>query len=1077
MLCVRMSSTEIARARLRRVLFSCVLLGIAGSVGARPPVADERAAAIGDPNPSASLRRAPADTTFYGGIDAGGIAIEGGIWNFEDGTLQGWTSVDLTEIPVFGRRVEVPFIGAISTNSDGSPSTGSLWIGATEAEAAVGCWPGGLGYSNNWVQTAAKTLTYDGTDGVALEFDYFVDSETQFDFTYVYVNQQGVSSDPLNTSAWPNPDTGLGYSGGDFDGTGIGSPTDPAHDVIAIDDMAFPFGAGEYELQFVFDSDPLFSDGIDSFAGYWDTIYGPFGADVITVDGVNEGDFESGTDGWEFRTAPGVGTFMAVEDLADLDPIPDLCPCPITEGANLYVLIGADLSGGEPHPEGQHEELTSNPIYVGDNADPTAGVLFSVFEDTPLSDGVGYRVNAHYYPWTCPTTGVVGWTVRPAAPTSPWPSGFLRCRSIVRDLSSFIPSDADSVKVVIELLTRCIEMEFGECTPENRNDSPYWDDIRYFTVAQPTAPALALDLLFNDRFATHNTLFPWFPVDAKAYYDINRSDGDDTNADMGDSAVVYAGTDPGTRVFFNFRVYPGPYTDTSDPFFSRYGGGFIADGIEPDPFAKARMDTAEVVSGPVAGGYATYLHEADGGVEGSADYKLIADQVLTPGTTVEYFFTADFGAGEPVSVSPDTTDGFFLEWEALPGWFEVFEDVLAPCMLYVDAFNAGAQVPIEAFGLAPFLGSITDVNGLRHNGWDRYDYLGAASNVPAPMAREQNGDNGMTKFQSLFYETILYNTGSNSLEGLRDGDADLLVNWLTTSDLGRWGVTAGLWLSGDGIARILDRPGRPSSQLLLSGFVSAELVCESYGAPGCGEDAESACVRLDPSPGADFGTPVSYAAAGKGGGCPAPFGFDVVAPLTDGAGNLEYVNQDETGQPVTQYASVSNDQLSETNPFGVVLDGFSLHGLRRVPPDFSGGTEPECGTDSTAITTRVEDVLIWFGIPPSVNVCTTVIVDVDSPPGAPPARTVLFQNTPNPFNPLTRVRYDLAADAHVVLRVFDVGGKLVRTLVDQPQAAESYEVVWDGLTDSGERASSGVYWVRMTTSRGFKASTKVVMLR
>jgi hypothetical protein len=1032
---------------------------------------------------STAPRRAGADTTFYGGTDGSGIAIEGGIWDFEDGTLQGWTSVDLTSHPVFGRRVEVPFIGAISMNADGSPSTGSLWIGATETEAALGCWPGGLGYSNNWLQTAAKTLTYDGDGGIALEFDYFVDSETQFDFVYVYVNQQGVSSVPLNTSAiGANPDTGLGYSGGGVEDTAIGSPTDPAHEVIAVDDGEFPFGAGEFELQFVFDSDPLFSDGLDSFAaGYYDSQFGPFGADLITVDGANEGDFETGTDGWGFRTYPGVGAFMAVEDLANLEPIGDTCECPLTEGDNQYVLIAADLVGAEPHPEFQYEQLLSNPVFVGDNDDASIGISWAAWADTDFHAGVSYRPVLHYYPWTCPTTETVGWTIVPAGPGGGIFTAPAACGWFARDLSAFVPTDVDSVRVVFELITGCDDFAgpFG-CTPEDRNQSPYWDDIRLYTVAAPSAPSLAVDLTYSDRFPTFNSLLPNQAVDVKSFYDHNRGDGDPTNADMGDSAVVFAGADPGTRAFLNFRVFPGPATNTGNPYFSRYGGNFIADGVLPDPFAKARMDTAETASGPTSGGYATYHHEAEGGVEGSPMYKLIPDGILTPGTTVQYFFSGDFGAGQPEDVTPDTTGGFFLEWEALPGYFSTGADIVGPCVLYVDAFNAGAQVPIEEWGLRPRLGTVTDDNGLVHDGWDRYDYVAAASNVAAPLAREQDGDNGLTKYQSYFYKTIVYNTGTNSSEGLRDGDADLLINWLTSDDLGHGDILKGLWLSGNGLATILDRFGRPNSNLLLSGLLSAELVCENYGAAGCGDDVGSACVRLDPSIGSGYGSPVPYAAA-VGGGCPSPgFTFDVVGPLASGVGDLEYANQDEVGQPATFYASVSNDQDASPARYRAVLDGFSLHTMRGVPADFSGGTEAECGDDSIAVGQRVADVFAWFALPGGNSLCDYPgegPISVDPPVGVPPARTALFQNNPNPFNPRTTVRYDLAADAHVTLQVFNVAGKLVRTLVSASQPASQYEVSWDGLTDGGEPVSSGVFWARMTTSRGFRASTKMVILK
>jgi hypothetical protein len=629
--------------------------------------------------------RLGGDTTYYGGVSGDGytanqVVGDGGsgvaIWDFEDGTLQGWTSIDRTDIPTYVRRATAAlFIGSPASGlMTGSGSTASMWFGAIQSEAETGCWPGGMGYSNSWGMRAGKLLSYGGGN-VALSFDYFVDSETQFDFTYVYVIQQGVTSDPLNTSVNPNPDTGLGYSGGGFEGTPIGTPTVPASESLTIDASNFPFGAGiDYELQFNFDSDPLFSDGLDSFtAGYYDSEFGPFGVDNILVDGVGQGNFEAGDDGWDFKRDRVIGSLIAVRDLADLDPIGVPCECPLTQGGNQYVMIAANVGGSaDPHPKKQHEELQSNPAYVGTGADNTIGMLWSMWADNPFDAGVGFRPGIQYYPWTCPETSVVGWTLDLAGPGGYSFRDPAQCGRFISDFSTFYPAGSDSVKVVIDVLGDCDDFGVDECIgPLQTNQSPYFDDIQLWTVGEVIAPALTLDITFGDVFAQQNTLLPNATVDVHAWYDNNRSDSDASNANMGDSAVVLAGTQANTRVFLNFRVYPGPLTNTGDPFFSRFGGNFIADGVSPDPFAQARMDSAETDSGVQAGLYSTYLHESDGGVEGSPTYKLIPDGVLTPGTTVEYFFTGDFGAGNPVDINPDTTGGFFLEWEALPGYIDV----------------------------------------------------------------------------------------------------------------------------------------------------------------------------------------------------------------------------------------------------------------------------------------------------------------------------------------------------------------------------------------------------------------------
>lgn len=1041
-------------------------------------------------NPTTGVR---ADTTWFGGIDGSGVAVEGGTWDFEDGTLQGWNSLDLTDVhgpddgsgDLFVRRVtSADFVGSpVDATMNG---TGSLWWGAFEDEAQELCWPGGQGYTNGWGLSASKTFTYGGSAEVTVSFDYFTDSETQFDYAYVYTNVGGVLSDPLNSSNWSTPE-GWGYSGAVAEGTEIGLPSAPADDSIVIDVSDLPGGALPFDIVFNFQSDPLYSDGLDSFSGFLNSQSGPFGVDDILVQGValnNNSDFESGTNGWVFTSETPVGNLIKAVALADLDPIGDPCTCPITvDESNTYVMVASALTLGEgpfPHPKRQREQLQSSPAYIGAGSGVEGStdrlVIWDIWEDTPTSNGVGYNVRMSYYPWTCPETSVVGWTLEPAGD-----GGFIftglggaRCQTSLVNNSGFLPASIDSLKVTYEVLGDCDD--FGTppdaCTgPEQTNQSPYWDNIRLGIAGQDVnAPALSADLLYQDAFPSANSLLANATAEVHVFYDNNRADMDVTNANMGDSAVVLAGTDPGTEVYLNFRVYPGPETNTSDPFFSdsRHGGDVIAPN-----FGRARMDTAEVSTGLILGSYSSYYWP--NGQEGITNNKIIPDDVLTPGTTVEYFFSSEFSGIGEVRTLPDTTDSFFFELEVLPGYFEDEGVLMTPCFLYVDAFNAGAQLPIEEKALSVLLGSTVGDDGVTHPNWDRYDYLAASSNVPAPMAREAAGDNGMTKYQSLIYRHILYNTGTFGQEGLRDGDADLLQTWLTTDDFDRWDFDKGLWLSGNGMANILDRSGRIDNNNLLANFVGATVDGGGDSYRSITGDS-SVCVRLDPSSVRDFPLSGDSYTSVRGNGCPNLLDFNVVSPIGDTNGNLEYVNQD-AGGAVTQFASVSNDQTID-NPanYRVLMDAFSLHFLRSTP---DGWTGDDCGDDSAAVLQRTADVFDWMGItgPALCDPLEIIVAVPGGPAGAPSARTLLFQNSPNPFNPRTTVRYQVGEASHVKLRIYDVNGRLVRSLVDGVQDAAQYNVTWDGIADDGAEVSSGVYWARMSTSTGFTASTKMVVLK
>jgi hypothetical protein len=70
----------------------------------------------------------------------------------------------------------------------------------------------------------------------------------------------------------------------------------------------------------------------------------------------------------------------------------------------------------------------------------------------------------------------------------------------------------------------------------------------------------------------------------------------------------------------------------------------------------------------------------------------------------------------------------------------------------------------------------------------------------------------------------------------------------------------------------------------------------------------------------------------------------------------------------------------------------------------------------------------------------------------------LAQNAPNPFNPLTTIRFEVSsAAARTVLRVYDASGRVVRTLVDGFLAPGSYQARWDGRDDAGRETASGMY--------------------
>ena len=107
--------------------------------------------------------------------------------------------------------------------------------------------------------------------------------------------------------------------------------------------------------------------------------------------------------------------------------------------------------------------------------------------------------------------------------------------------------------------------------------------------------------------------------------------------------------------------------------------------------------------------------------------------------------------------------------------------------------------------------------------------------------------------------------------------------------------------------------------------------------------------------------------------------------------------------------------------------------------------------------------------PNSVPSVSTVAATPDAP------KTRLFANKPNPFNPNTVIPFQVARPGRVSLRLYNVSGALVRTLLDAPATAGRYEARWDGRDDRGLAVSSGRYYARLTVGAETKTRTLTLL--
>jgi len=93
-----------------------------------------------------------------------------------------------------------------------------------------------------------------------------------------------------------------------------------------------------------------------------------------------------------------------------------------------------------------------------------------------------------------------------------------------------------------------------------------------------------------------------------------------------------------------------------------------------------------------------------------------------------------------------------------------------------------------------------------------------------------------------------------------------------------------------------------------------------------------------------------------------------------------------------------------------------------------------------------------------------------------PQDFTLYQNYPNPFNPTTIIRFALPQPSQVSLDIYNILGRKVVTLIDQPLQTGYHTITWDGYDADGKSAASGIYFYRVTTNHHVEQK-KMVLLK
>jgi hypothetical protein len=167
--------------------------------------------------------------------------------------------------------------------------------------------------------------------------------------------------------------------------------------------------------------------------------------------------------------------------------------------------------------------------------------------------------------------------------------------------------------------------------------------------------------------------------------------------------------------------------------------------------------------------------------------------------------------------------------------------------------------------------------------------------------------------------------------------------------------------------------------------------------------------------------------------------------------------------PISAFAGVDT---SQTLKLYVVLSDIYGHLSNECIPGDPGATNPGDGADLASIAGQD-----FFTQPVKISGDGSTAIDESLDSGL-PLKFALNQNYPNPFNPRTTIEFALPTSAFVTLKVYDLLGREVATLVAEKQSAGIHKFSWDA-TGIG----SGVYFYRLTAENGFVQTRKLVVLK
>jgi hypothetical protein len=933
---------------------------------------------------------------------------------FGNANWQGWTHTDITFTGVQHWNID-------TYNVPAGGGTRAMWCGQRAYPNA--CTDG---YGNSWNENLVFTYTVANPNvntTVNWQCIFNSNSEPGFDYLKLQSNLGGTWQDIVA----PYTDIHVGVSVNQ-------------NITFTPSDYVGPAG-NQLQLRFVGFSDGAWSDE--------DCLYDSNGLAqvdniVIAITGgptFSENFEDNISQDWVQVFNPGVGDYSHIwSGLQDIDPcasnltpqvafIDDGVVVPGTGGTSCVTWCygpggyTVNNTGGLAGPDNHIENLLVSPVLVWPAGYDGAQFTFDVYRHEDLVAGVSPGI---FYQWHVRSVN----TGDPAdLETAAWQD-----RNFVYYGRNYFNTGGDPNNIVTDLLEpgrthvqialRCIEYGwvFGyegvDGTP-----APYFDNVAFkvFPFNGPGIASRDIDLA-NDNFPEQGDIDLANLANNWVRFDMARvisPDADQYN-NPGDSIFVDIGLPRAGSVLNNM-----PKLVFHLKANSMFNG--VRAGLN-DPVIHDLTPTAYGYTGFV---YGDSTYGASGTlIAGRYNFDLPDSNFLFPGDVLQYYIEAkdnlngDIGTTTlPGDISDVAVfDGLFpyegnstFIIRALPTLFNVAGD--QPQILFWNDFaNRGGE--------NEWYTALNNLGYNEHVDYDVYYTNGPSSGVG-------NGLGGRATSQTIGgYNTLLYTAGDLGVNTIANNDygndpsndVGVLSNWFQQG-----GKKA--FLTGDDLVFSLTNSGG-AAQTFLNTYFSARFINNNILPLINNQTAPT----VKPITGNSvFTTPTEWIAFG---GCAGINDFDAIE--TNGTAERLAQFMTPSGNPGYTYSAATR----YTNVADVIYMPYDFMFIYNTPnyvpsqPGYSVRTE------------ILRDILIEFGHIPGGTV-------IDVPNG-----DMVFgvSNYPNPFNPSTEIKMTLPQAGHVSLKVFNVRGELVRTLVNGDLAAGVQKITWNGMNDSGRQVASGVYF-------------------